>query len=207
LNVGLLDLGQNAALRGVLTNTRVGRVRVKSTSQAFEDPVVHDGAEFSIDLGAAVVFRGAVTGKGRFTGGGEIRFARSYSPGPGAAQTSFENPVIFEEGSTLDLELAGPAGAQHDRIDSTQPMTLEDVAISLAGGYVPEAGQEFTLITAPMITYNGEIVFTGLPNNVVVQVNRGETSLSIVVIPEPQALACLLMTSAMHFATRRRRRA
>ncbi len=95
-----------------------------------------------------LVFTGAVSGAGNFTG--NVTFAGSYSPGNSTAQIGFDTLTLGDT-NTLIIEIAD--ASDYDRLIATTAITIDGVIdIRFLDGFVPEATDVLTILSAPMIS-------------------------------------------------------
>jgi hypothetical protein len=78
-----------------------------------------------------------------------------------------------DAGSTLSVTIGGPtAGAGYDQIQAAGGITLDGALnVSLVGGYVPSAGQTFTLIQGQGSGSSISGTFAGLPDGAIFGIN------------------------------------
>jgi T5SS/PEP-CTERM-associated repeat protein len=152
---------------GAATNTATGRISVVdstlATGTGATDRLVNQGrldlldATVNGDLhnapgttithGGAVAFNGRVTGNGQFSGGGHVTFNGRFEPSDAATALSFGGDVSFTGTNTLLMQLGGTtAGAQYDQISIVGNAAFAGTLdVALLGGFIPAAGQSFTL--------------------------------------------------------------
>lgn len=199
-SIDLID-GDHLTVAGDTTNT--GALLIASGTVADFNSFSHNGGNFSVASGGTANFAGPVHGHGNFFGGGSFAFLGHYSPGASPAHVSIDGSVAFGPAGALDLQLAA---AGSDQLAVTKSINLNDVNITLADDYIPQLGDTITLVTGTSILYNGQIHVPSLGTAIAFNVDQGNTSLSLTVIPEPHLFLLPLGALALHVLPRRRRR-
>ena len=154
LNAGTVVVGPgNASIVGAIENSSRGVISAVSGAKAtLFGTLVNDGTA-STSAGAQIVYRGQVSGKGRFDRAGEggfHRFEGGYAPGAAAgASTAVVHLGDTQLASLLKLGLGGlGAGTQHDQLNfggSVLFDTASALRVNLLGGFAPQAGARFEL--------------------------------------------------------------
>ncbi len=134
---------------GNITNAATGRITVSGESRAtfFDD--VNNAGVIQISAGSTAVFFGDVTGGGSFPGTGKVFFegdlarARAHQSSTSAAMSN------FGPSSSLEIELGGlTPGTHHDQINIGDEARLNGTLdLVLINGFVPTAGDSFTIMT------------------------------------------------------------
>jgi len=198
-NAGLVLVGNGRAdLRGDVFNGPRGVVHATDDADlALWDELINDG-ELRVSGGARIVYAGAVSGKGSFTGlVGMHRFEGGYSPGASPAQVLMAN-VQFA--SQLTMELGGlAAGSQHDRIVFGGSVLFDVnsfLKVRLINGFAPVVGDSFALFSyalAPSGNF-GDFNLPGLGAGLNWDISQIYTSgvLRVTAVPEPGTWALML---------------
>ncbi|RQO57947.1 hypothetical protein DBR47_14220 [Paucibacter sp. KBW04] len=144
----LVGSGRAEILGNVYNNAR-GLIHAQDGADlTIWDGLVNDG-EVRVSGGARIVYAGAVSGKGSFTGlEGMHRFEGGYSPGASPAEVQMGN-VQFASLVTMELGGLSP-GSQHDRIVFSSSVLFEETSflqINLVNGFTPHAGDHFALFS------------------------------------------------------------
>jgi len=166
---GLTKSGVGALLLNG-SNTYAGATRISAGALRAGATLNTPGAAITIDANGAFEATGAVqraivnngvvkgpTAAGqqlRLTGqasgagdyAGNVAFAGGFRPGDLAASIALAN-AIFEPTSTIELQIGGLAeGTQFDHLEVSGQLTLGgELAVSLIGGFTPQAGDSFNL--------------------------------------------------------------
>lgn len=154
LNAGTVVVGPgNASIVGAIENSTCGVINAVNGARAtLFGTLVNDGTA-STSAGAQIVYRGQVSGKGRFDGSGEggfHRFEGGYAPGAAAgASTAVVHLGDTQLASLLTLGLGGlGAGTQHDQLNFSGSVwfdTASALRVNFLGGFAPQAGARFEL--------------------------------------------------------------
>ena len=211
-NGGQVLVGSGRAeILGDINNTPRGLVHAQDGADLTVWDSLRNDGEVRVSGGSLIVYAGAVSGKGSFTGTeGMHRFQGGYGPGNSAAEVSMGN-VQFA--SLVTMELGGLlAGSQHDRIHFTGSAAFEETSflnITLVNNFVPHAGDVFALFSyaqAPMGNFE-DFYLPGLSAGLSWDVSRIHTSgvLAVTSVPEPSAAALWLAGLASMGAVARRR--
>ncbi len=123
--------------------------------------VVNSGGNLELDDGVVVTPQLIVSGGGEFTGEGVVTgnvtigndidggTAAVLSPGFSPGTIEIEGDLDLESDAQTVIEISGVGGTDHDMIMVTGDALLDGVLqISAIDGYVPSAGDEFTVITS-----------------------------------------------------------
>jgi len=198
-NGGLVLTGNGRAdLLGDVTNGARGVIHATDGADlSVWDGLVNDG-EVRVSGGARIVYAGAVSGKGNFTGTfGVHRFEGGYSPGASPAEVQMAN-VQFA--SQVIMELGGlAAGSQHDRIVFGGSVLFDVnsfLKVRLINGFAPLAGDGFALFSyaqAPL-GYFEDINLPGLGAGLSWDSSQIYTSgvLRVTAVPEPGTWVLML---------------
>lgn len=213
-NGGQVLVGSGRAeILGDINNTPRGLVHAQDGADLTVWDSLRNDGEVRVSGGSLIVYAGAVSGKGSFTGTeGMHRFQGGYGPGNSPAEVIMGN-VQFA--SLVTMELGGLlAGSQHDRINFTGSSAFEEtsfLSITLTSNFVPHAGDVFALFSyaqAPMGNFE-DFYLPGLSAGLSWDVSRIHTTgvLAVTSVPEPSAAALWLAGLAgMGAAARRRTR-
>jgi autotransporter-associated beta strand protein len=122
--------------------------------------IVNNGVIAGPGSPAAFALDKPVTGAGAYSG--NVIFTDSFAPGAGPAAVSLEN-VNFGSEALLSLEVGGAApGTQYDKLAVANRAGLGgSLEVAFTGGFVPSAGQSFTLLAANQVF--GEFSSVALP--------------------------------------------
>jgi hypothetical protein len=145
--------------------------------------VVNNGALAGPTSPATLSLAGPVSGAGQFQG--NLLILNSFSPGnngPAAIQMS---SATFGSSATLLMDLGGEtAGSQYDVVTSLVSASLGGtLQVTLANGFVPAAGDRFTLVNG--VNISGSFATTVLPTvpNLSFAVAYSPTSVVLAVTP------------------------
>ncbi|MCX5683816.1 MAG: PEP-CTERM sorting domain-containing protein, partial [Planctomycetota bacterium] len=173
----------------------------------FYDDVDNSG-EIRTSTGCATVFLGALTGGGSFTGTGTVYIEGDLRPGHSPAVIEFETDVFFGSRAIVVAELGGNVrGSQYDAMIFGATAALDgDLAVTLLGGFVPQAGQTFDLFdwTTLAGTFDA-VTLPALPSGLSWDTSDLYSGGSITVAPEPATLALMAMGVAGALLRRRRK--
>ncbi len=113
---------------------------------AIDGPVVNNNA---VTVVGTVDFNGPVSGSGGFFGPGTAHFNGGLAPGNSPASIPFAGNLAFGPSAALEIEIGGLVpGTSHDQINVGGTATLKGtLALSLINGFVPSAGDRFTIMT------------------------------------------------------------
>jgi hypothetical protein len=135
---------------GDVSNGATGRIIAAGGSVVtFYDDVVNNG-DIRTNVGSRSVFFGDVTGAGTFTGGGDVELNGDLRPGNSPANVSFGGNVVISPTAALAIELGGiTKGTGYDSLTIAGAASLSGaLSVSLLGGYLPNVGDVFEIITA-----------------------------------------------------------
>jgi len=110
------------------------------------------------------ILGGAVIGEGQL--GGQVTNAGTLAPGDSVGAIVISGDFVQSPSGRLEVQLAGAAapGTDHDRLDVTGSVALGgELAVSLAGGYVPVAGDSFDVVVAGAGPVSGGFASSNLP--------------------------------------------
>lgn len=213
-NGGQVLVGSGRAeILGDINNTPRGLVHAHDGADLTVWDTLRNDGEVRASSGSLIVYAGAVSGQGDFTGtDGMHRFQGGYGPGNSAAEVDIGN-VQFA--SLVTMELGGLlAGSQHDRINFTGSARFEETSflnITLINNFVPHAGDVFALFSyaqAPVGNFE-DFYLPSLSAGLGWDVSRIHTTgvLAVTSVPEPSAAALWLAGLACMGAVARRRAA
>ncbi|HEY2883203.1 MAG TPA: PEP-CTERM sorting domain-containing protein [Pirellulales bacterium] len=101
----------------------------------------------NVQSGRSVYFYGNVNGNGAYTGPGTDVYLAAFSPSGSPALPSFAGNVNLTSTSTLNLNLAGPAVNQVDKVTvDDQLMLAGTLHVSLTGSYTPARLDKFDIL-------------------------------------------------------------
>ena len=150
LNSGTIAFSGQANVLGDVTNTASGHVVSSGGGPTtFFDDVVNNG-EIRTSPGGFTVFFGSLSGTGTFTGTGTVNMEGDFSPGSSPATVTFGGDLAFSFASSLAIEIGGTTpGSGYDQLDISGAAVLDGALnVSLLGGLIPAAGDEFQILTA-----------------------------------------------------------
>jgi hypothetical protein len=142
-----LSAGSNH-LFGDIANDSGGTIVVSGGSNAtFYDDVDNAGT-IQVSVGCTVVFFGALSGSGSFTGSGTWYLEGDLRPGASPAVISFGGDVIFGSAAGFEAELTGTNMGKFDRVEVTGDAALDGtLTAALPGTFVPLPGDSFEVMT------------------------------------------------------------
>lgn len=146
-----------------MTNTATGTIVVSGAGKAsFYDDVVNDG-EVRVSAGSSVVYFGALSGAGSFTGTGTSYIEGDLQPGHSAEIVVFEGDVVFGRSAAVEIELGGTSrGTEYDAVVVLGDLTLDStLEVLLIGGFQPAHGDAFDILDWG--TRSGEFAQVVLP--------------------------------------------
>ncbi len=193
----------------------VGETLVNAGQTDFIDVTITGGvlneAGSATNIIGEVRFTDRVSGPGAFFGNGTATFLAGYAPGASPAVVEHENSVAFGSNSTLEIELAGIALGEFDRLEILQDLDLDGLLeVTLIDGFVLGLNQEFEILEVAG-TNTGQ--FLGLDEGALVgslggidlfiSYTAGDgNDVALFTIPEPTSLL-LLGLSGLMLARRR----
>ncbi|MEO0477592.1 MAG: PEP-CTERM sorting domain-containing protein, partial [Planctomycetota bacterium] len=166
-----------------------------------------------INLLGDVVFTGQVSGPGGFFGSGTAIFNGGYAPGASPAVVEHENNVVFSDTNTLEIELAGLALGEFDRLEILQDLDIDGLLeVTLIDGFTLGVNQAFEILDVDGTTTGqfvglgeGDLVNTFGGIDLFISYTAGDgNDVSLYTVPEPGSLA-LLSLGALGLIVRRRR--
>ncbi len=193
---GLINKGSLVASSGLgdvfgdIVNDGVGRITIASQSTAlFYDDLVNQGT-IHVGDAATSTFLGEVSGGGRFTGNGTVRFEGQFMPGNSPASVHFEGDLAFGSESRLLLELHGDQSVEWDRVLVEGVVSLDGgLVLALADGFTPQNGQILNLLDFAAVRGQFDSVsLPELPDALAWDTSGLYETGSIRVVPEPAAL-------------------
>ncbi|OAV44057.1 T9SS type A sorting domain-containing protein [Lewinella sp. 4G2] len=153
--------------------------------------IINDGALFvagssSISIGGGNLVNSAtatLSAKNRLTG--DVSFAAGSRLEPGASPgcLTFESPVDLSE-TTLAFEIEGTTRCTgYDQIEYDDVLNIDDAILELSGSYVPQVGDQFSLLTTSGsneaggtfagLPEGGTVLFNGVPLQIAYEVYEG----------------------------------
>lgn len=164
-NAGLLESTQAIVVDGrILFVSGVGRingdVELQGNSQiqtnAQTTAIINgnlnsDGFRVFLSPTSELVVQGTWQGSSPFEGVGKTIFEGGVQPGNSTATVTFDGDVEFSMSSNLNIEIAGTAAGEYDRMDVGGDVSIADgaeVSVSCINGFQPQVGDEFEIITA-----------------------------------------------------------
>ena len=198
-----------AELLGDVNNGPRGLIHARDAADLTVWNSLRNDGELRVSGGSRIVYAGAVSGVGSFTGGdGLHRFEGGYAPGNSPAAVQMGN-VQFA--SLVTMELGGLApGTQHDRINFSGSVFFEAASflrVVLIGGFVPQAGNSFALFSyaqSPVGNFE-DFYLPTLAAGLSWDVSRIHSTgvLGVAAVPEPAAAALWLLGAAGLLSFRR----
>jgi T5SS/PEP-CTERM-associated repeat protein len=152
-------------------------------------PITNRGSIAGQSLAAPITLSGYVQGTGAFD---NVDFAGTFAPGP--------SPIGLQLGSaqydgTLNLEVGGmTAGTDYDQLNHSLGDGLVRLGgaldIALMGGFIPQAGEAFDLITATggVTGTFASTLLPALPNNLLWNLTYGPNDVVLAVSAKPPTL-------------------
>lgn len=137
---------------GDLSNEASGKVLVSGgAAVTFWDDVTHVGTAFDVSAGASLTFFGEAGFS--VSGGGAVYFEQDITPGTSPGRADFGGDVHFGGSSHLVMELGGTAaGTTYDTLSVANTAHLGgELTVELIGGFVPQVGHQFLLLSAQQI--------------------------------------------------------
>jgi len=145
---------------GDIANAATGSVVVSGDSRAtFYDDVANAGS-IHVAAGSTAVFFGGLSGNGT-TGAGTVFLEGDTRPGFSPGEMSFGGDVCVGPAAALELELAGAAPGQFDRIVAAGDLALGGTLEVLLAGYTPTGGDTFDVLD--WANLSGTFATVGLP--------------------------------------------
>ncbi|MBB6429109.1 PEP-CTERM sorting domain-containing protein [Algisphaera agarilytica] len=161
---------------------------------------VSNNQDAVINLFGDVVFNGLVSGPGGFFGSGTAIFNGGYAPGASPAVVEHENNVVFSDTNTLEIELAGLALGEFDRLEILQDLEIDGLLdIKLIDGFTLDLNQEFVILDVMGTTTGqflglgeGDLVDTFDGTDLFISYVAGDgNDVSLFAVPEPTSLVLL----------------
>ena len=152
---GLRNYGDVALSNGVtsvfgdVSNLTVGRIIISGQADVtFWDDVASNGALFQVSADSSATFFGEFSGLG-ISGAGQVYLEADITPGASPAAIDFGGDVTLGHLSRLNIELGGKtAGSAYDQVNVAGSAALDGaLAIWLIGGFLPDPGDEFEIMT------------------------------------------------------------
>lgn len=161
---------------------------------------VSNGQDAVINLLGDVVFTGLVSGPGGFFGSGTATFNGGYAPGASPAVVEHENNVVFGDTNTLEIELAGLALGEFDRLEILQDLDIDGLLdVTLIDGFTLGLNQQFEILDVDGTTTGqfiglseGDLVNTFGGIDLFISYTAGDgNDVALYTVPEPTSLAML----------------
>lgn len=214
-NEGSLEIAAGESeVHGELVNLG-GSIAIATdgTLSVFGD-FVNNGS-LHLDEGAGALFRGRVSGAGRFTGAGKSSYFGEFHVGNSPARVVLEGTQAFTASSSIDMDIAGADGpgdcaSCYAQLVFDGPVTVDGATLSvnLVDGYTPRGGERYTLFVfnAPLLGGFGDLLLPkltdGLQWDTSALMTLGE--LRVTAVPLPAALWSFVPALGI-LACRRRR--
>jgi len=134
---------------GDVSNLTVGRIIISGQADVtFWDDVASNGALFQVSADSSATFFGEFSGLG-ISGAGQVYLEADITPGASPAAIDFGGDVTLGHLSRLNIELGGKtAGSAYDQVNVAGSAALDGaLAIWLIGGFLPDPGDEFEIMT------------------------------------------------------------
>ena len=179
---------------GTVANTPSGNITITGgASTTFYGDVAQNGTlvvSAAGNIQSSVVFLGALTGSGGFTGGGDVFIEGDLRPSDPVEVTFGGNAYLSGSSNTV-MQLAGPlAGSQYDQIKVTGQLVLAgDLNVELLDGFQPQAGQSFQLFDGGLSGAFAYVFLPALSNGLSWNTSNVDTTGTITVTPEPSTRA------------------
>jgi hypothetical protein len=211
VNEGQIGVGfADVRFTDALSNRDAGVVVVSNGARAtFLDNVYNDG-ELRVSAGGAANFFGDVSGSGRITGDGVVRFEGGLSGGTRPGLLRVAPMASFAGRAQLRLMLGGAGVGQYDQWVFDSAVTLEGAQLMLGftDGFAGSAGDHFNVFAwgGGVSGSFGSLLLPGLSDGLVWDTSALYASgvLSITAVPEP-ATGLLLLGGLGAVLMRRRR--
>lgn len=208
--------GGTTDVRGDVINAGSGRIVAAGAGViTFYDDVTHNGAEMRVNAGSRMVFFGAQSGAGPFTGTGTVEYNGDLRPGNSPARVTYEGEVILNQSLRTIIELGGPVpGVNYDQLSIAGPISLDGtLQTELIGGFMPAIGQQFMIVenlgAGPISgTFNalseGSLFNVGaFQFQITYAGGTGNDVMLITTVPEPGALVLMGVGAVVFFRIRR----
>ena len=192
LNYGQLEWTGPTEIRGPVANAPGSRILVDDQNTViFRDALLHQGDAFYIGEGARAHLLGPVSGGGRFTGTGTVRFEKLFAPGNSASLVPLAGNVEFGPAATLEIELGGyTPGLAFDQLQIAQHAVLDgSLSLQFLDDFVPRVGDSFEILTANSLEGGFvEILDPNRNRQWMLHYTPNQVNLTLVAIPEPSTL-------------------
>lgn len=178
---------------------------------------VGSGGTVSLTGGALMAAGGNVSPGGRIIGVGSLILtaplvnAGYIAPGLSPGQLTIDGDVVFQEGSVLEIEIAGIGEGQFDVLNVTGNLTMGGrLVLRFIDGFAPLQGQTFDLLTAGTLEGSFDVTIENLAEGFEYDLSLDPTGLTLIAltdgvyIPEPATAMILLTTLAGVSLSRRR---
>jgi hypothetical protein len=210
-NEGQIGVGfADALFTGNLSNRVEGVVVVSNGGRATFLGSVYNEGELRVSAGGAANLFGDVSGTGRITGDGAVRFEGGLGGGTRPGLLRVAPTASFAGGAQMRLTLGGAEAGQYDQWVFDSPVTLEgtQLVLGFTDGYAGSAGDHFSLFAwgGGVSGSFGSLMLPGLSDGLVWDTSAlyGSGVLSITAVPEP-ATGLLLLGGLGALLMRRRR--
>lgn len=139
MNIGAIDV-------------QTGTISISNLTQTAGSTRVASGA--TLQFGAAMALQGGTLRGAGAISGGVNNTAGRVQPGESAGLLAMSAAYTQGAGGTLDIDLGGTTPiTEYDRLSVGGAATLGgELRINLVNGFIPSAGQQFTVLTASNIT-------------------------------------------------------
>jgi len=156
-NAGALLLtGESNQIFGNIDNAATGQIIVTAGATAvFQGDVANAGTVRVSSVGnlaSTAVFSGAFSGHG-VAGGGNVFLEGDTRPGFSPGTMAFGGNLSLGPFSSLEIEIAGTAPGQYDRLEVAGAIELGGaLRVTLLGGFTPQPGDSFDIWDAASVT-------------------------------------------------------
>ncbi|WP_438482392.1 hypothetical protein [Oleiharenicola lentus] len=222
--------GTGARIEGIDNGRIYGSLNVSNGGEVLAGPlgriIVENGGVIS-GSGGVIAFQPKTDASGDFIPYVQVQAGGSIRPGNSPGTLTIHGDVVFEAGSTLQLEIGGMApGSLYDQLVVTGNATFAVgslVEFAFTNGFAPTAGQRFEFFeVAGTFSFSGESTFfsvSGLEEGwlyetslieggfLLTSLSNGITTTTVSAIPEPSTWAFITGSLTLALVVWRRRRA
>jgi hypothetical protein len=144
-----LSSGISDVYGDVVNNTGNAAVGITVSGQAdvtFWDDVTNTSGLFRVSADSSATFFGNFSGGG-ISGTGDVYFESDITPGSSPGLATIGGNVHLGDLATYQVELAGSAGTQYDKLDVNGALALGGALnVSLINGFTPAVGNSFDIL-------------------------------------------------------------